>query len=60
MSSVFFTPKCPINPPPCASCNNSKWMELAGMHSLLALNTIHQCGQICCKSFPLYNSVTHP
>src|SRR6266542_5843911 len=39
MSSVFFTPKCPINPPPCASCSNYKRTKLAGMHSLLALNT---------------------
>src|SRR5437016_9417548 len=39
MSSVFFTPKCPVSPPPCASCSNNKRMELAGMHSLLARNT---------------------
>src|SRR6266498_1438392 len=39
MSFVFFTPECPISPPPCASCNNNKRTELAGMHSLLALNT---------------------
>jgi hypothetical protein len=39
MSSVFLTPKCHISPPPCASCNNNRWMELAGMHSLLARNT---------------------
>src|SRR6266542_3184445 len=38
-SSVFLTPKCPISPPPCASCSNNKRLELAGMHSLLALNT---------------------
>jgi hypothetical protein len=24
-SSVFLTPKCPINPHPCASCNNKRW-----------------------------------
>jgi hypothetical protein len=34
MSSV-----CPISPPPCASCNNNRGMELARMHSLLARNT---------------------
>src|SRR6266540_6817766 len=39
MSSVFFTPKCPISPPPCASYSNNKRTEQAGMHSLLALNT---------------------
>jgi hypothetical protein len=39
MFSVFLTPKCPIKPPPCTSCNNNKRTELAGMHSLLALKT---------------------
>src|SRR3954463_7465124 len=38
-SSVFFTPKCPINPPPCTSCNNKRRTELVGMHSLFARNT---------------------
>jgi hypothetical protein len=38
MSSVFLTPKCSISPPPCASYNNNRWMELAEMHSLLAQN----------------------
>src|SRR3954467_946539 len=38
-SSVFLTPKCPINPPPCASCNNKRRTELSGMHSLLSRNT---------------------
>ena len=37
-SSVFLAPTCPINPPPCASCNNKRRTEPAGMHRRLALN----------------------
>src|SRR3954467_8048241 len=38
-SKYVFTPKCPINPPPCPSCNNKRRTELDGMHSLLERNT---------------------
>jgi hypothetical protein len=38
ISCVLYTTKCPIRPPPFASCNSKRRTELAGIHSLLARN----------------------
>jgi hypothetical protein len=33
---VFLTPKCPINPPPCALCTNNSCIEQFGTQNLLS------------------------